>query len=144
MGQLSSILADSHGLAEDAAPQTTLGGVLVPDTSNVHLLLPPTPISRACTNWPQIAVRDDVFAAAVKGEDDVEETVDADQVWEDEEANNISNTSNGLDDDDLDLDNDDIGGDWAGDDDDDDLFGDDDDAFGGDLEMKTMVILNRR
>ena len=34
----------------------------------------------------------------------------------------------------MDLDNDDIGGDWAGDDGDDDLFGDDDDAFGGDLD----------
>ena len=139
VGQLSLayILADSHGLAEDAARlKQRLDSVEapVPDTSNVELLLPPTPISRACTNWPQIAVRDDVFAAAVKGEDEVEETLDADQVWEDEEANNISNTSNGLDDDDLDLDNDDVGGDWAGDDDDDDLFGDDDDAFGGDLD----------
>ena len=110
VGQLSLayILADSHGLAEDAArlkQRLDSAEAPVPDTSNVQLLLPPTPISRACTNWPQIAVRDDVFAAAVKGEDEAEETVDADQVWEDEEANNISNTSNGLDDDDLDLDN---------------------------------------
>ena len=140
VGQLSLayLLAESHGFTEDATrlkQRLESAEAPVPDASNVQLLMPPTPISRACTNWPEIAVRDDVFAAAVKGKDDEEDTPDAEQVWDEEDSQNKSNMSNGLDDDsDLDMEADNWGA-GSGDDDDDDLFGDDDDdAFGSDID----------
>ena len=100
----------------------------IPTSKTANLLLPPIPILCKSCNWPEIAVKDDVFAAAVKNKctSDEEKDEGEEDIWGD---NNDESVTHGNSQSDVDADYMDDenagGGDWA-DDDDDDLFGGDD------------------